>query len=198
MNFDAPYRATSISDFWRRWHITLSRFLRDYVYIPLGGNRLGRARQGINVILTMLLGGLWHGAGWTYVVWGGLHGVALAVQGAWNRRVSWRMPAWLGWLLTINFFIFTIVLFRAADFRAGGEMALSMLGAHGFEGIATDDVLLLAAGALVALVGPTSQVVALRRLKPRGGVAVAAAVLFVYLVLRMASGSHPEFIYFQF
>ena len=74
VNFRSPYKATSIVDFWRRWHITLSRFLRDYLYIPLGGNRHGKARRYLNLMLTMLLGGLWHGAGWTYVVWGGLHG----------------------------------------------------------------------------------------------------------------------------
>ena len=85
-NFDAPYRAVSIRDFWRRWHMTLSRFLRDYVYVPLGGNRAGAWRQAGNVVATMLLGGLWHGAAWSFVVWGGAHGLALAVNGAWVRR----------------------------------------------------------------------------------------------------------------
>ncbi len=85
LNFAAPYRAASIREFWRRWHITLSRFLRDYLYIPLGGNRAGRARQAANVVATMLLGGLWHGAAWTFVAWGGLHGLALAANSAWDR-----------------------------------------------------------------------------------------------------------------
>ena len=74
LNFNSPYKATSIIEFWRRWHMTLSRFLRDYLYIPLGGNRHGPARRYVNLMLTMLLGGLWHGAGWTFVVWGALHG----------------------------------------------------------------------------------------------------------------------------
>src|SRR5690606_25198832 len=79
LNFDRPYRAVSIRDFWRRWHMTLSRFLRDYLYIPLGGNRKGPARQALAVAVTMLLGGLWHGAAWTFVAWGALHGAGLAV-----------------------------------------------------------------------------------------------------------------------
>src|SRR6185295_14821744 len=88
-NFDSPYAATSIQDFWRRWHISLSTWLRDYLYVPLGGNRKGPVRTYVNLILTMLLGGLWHGANFTFVVWGGLHGVALAV----NRFVSRRQEA---------------------------------------------------------------------------------------------------------
>ena len=85
-NFNAPYRAVSVRDFWRRWHMTLSRFLRDYLYIPLGGNRVRPMRQAVNVVATMLLGGLWHGASWTFVAWGGLHGVALAVNHFWAER----------------------------------------------------------------------------------------------------------------
>ena len=85
LNFNSPYKATSIIDFWRRWHMTLSQFLRDYLYIPLGGNRHGRVRRYVNLMITMLLGGLWHGAGWTFVVWGGLHGVYLCINHAWNN-----------------------------------------------------------------------------------------------------------------
>jgi alginate O-acetyltransferase complex protein AlgI len=84
LNFDSPYKAQNIIDFWRRWHITLSRFLRDYLYISLGGNRKGSARRYLNLFVTMLLGGLWHGAGWTFVLWGGLHGVYLMVNHGWR------------------------------------------------------------------------------------------------------------------
>ena len=87
LNFNSPYKATGIIDFWRRWHMTLSRFLRDYLYIPLGGNRMGPSRRYVNMITVMLLGGLWHGAGWNFVIWGGLHGVYLGVNHAWR---SWR------------------------------------------------------------------------------------------------------------
>ena len=85
-NFNMPYLATSITEFWRRWHITLSQWLRDYLYIPLGGNRKGRARTYVNLTITMLLGGLWHGANWTFIVWGGLHGVGLALHKMWSSR----------------------------------------------------------------------------------------------------------------
>ena len=84
VNFNSPYKAVNIIDFWRRWHITLSRFLRDYLYIPLGGSRLGAPRRYANLMITMLLGGLWHGAGWTFVIWGGLHGIFLVINHAWH------------------------------------------------------------------------------------------------------------------
>ena len=92
VNFNSPYKAPRIIDFWRRWHMTLSRFLRDYLYIPLGGNRKGPARRYLNLMLTMLLGGLWHGAGWTYVVWGGLHGLYLLVNHAWRNLTKFELP----------------------------------------------------------------------------------------------------------
>src|SRR5437879_9235718 len=85
LNFNSPYKATSIIDFWRRWHMTLSQFLRDYLYIPLGGNRHGRTLRYVNLMITMVLGGLWHGAAWTFVAWGALHGAYLCVNHAWNR-----------------------------------------------------------------------------------------------------------------
>jgi D-alanyl-lipoteichoic acid acyltransferase DltB (MBOAT superfamily) len=84
VNFYSPYKASSIIDFWRRWHITLSRFLRDYLYIPLGGNRRGPLRRYLNLAVVMLLGGLWHGANWTFVIWGGVHGLMLAVNHGWR------------------------------------------------------------------------------------------------------------------
>jgi len=85
LNFNSPYKAANISDFWRRWHMTLSKFLRDYLYVPLGGNRNGSARRYFNLMVTMLLGGLWHGAGWTFVFWGGLHGLYLVLNHAWRK-----------------------------------------------------------------------------------------------------------------
>ncbi len=94
INFLSPYQATSIIDFWRRWHITLSRFLRDYLYIPLGGNRHGTARRYVNLSLTMLLGGLWHGASWTFIIWGGLHGLYLIINHAYRAIVPTRASRW--------------------------------------------------------------------------------------------------------
>lgn len=123
INFFSPYRATSIIEFWRRWHITLSRFLRDYLYIPLGGSRHGSFRRYSNLMTTMLLGGLWHGAGWTFVVWGGLHGIFLIINHAWQHLT--KNQEWLrgnifaqgfSWVLTILAVSVAWVFFRADTF----------------------------------------------------------------------------------
>src|SRR6478609_994207 len=114
VNFRSPYQASSIIEFWRRWHITLSRFLRDYLYIPLGGNRCSPARRRLNVFLTMLVGGIWHGAGWTFVLWGALHGVMIVVAQAWAGR-SRPLSRPVAQALTLTLVIIAWVPFRAAD-----------------------------------------------------------------------------------
>lgn len=113
VNFDSPYRAVSIEDFWARWHITLSRFFRSCVYIPLGGNRRGMAVTCRNLMLVYLISGLWHGAGWGFLLWGALHGAAMVLQRLCRGKVS--LPRWLGWLLTFGFVNVAWVFFRAAD-----------------------------------------------------------------------------------
>ncbi len=196
-NFDAPYRAVSMRDFWRRWHMTLSRFLRDYVYIPFGGNRAGPGRQAVNVVGTMLLGGLWHGAAWTFVAWGGLHGVALAANSAWDRGGR-RLPAVAGWALTLLFVVVAWVLFRSPDFSTAARVLAGMAGLHGVGHVHVDNAVLVAVAALVAVVGPSSQTAALARLRPSPWLAVPAGVALVFLLL-LAGGRIPnEFIYFQF
>ena len=139
-NFASPYQSVSIADLWRRWHITLSSFLRDYLYIPLGGNRRGQARRYLNLVLTMLLGGLWHGAGWTFVIWGGLHGLYLALHQAWLRLLARRWPgrprgtwlgAWAGRLLTFFAVSMAWVFFRASDLPAALAVFKGMLGLGG-------------------------------------------------------------------
>jgi D-alanyl-lipoteichoic acid acyltransferase DltB (MBOAT superfamily) len=137
VNFRSPYRAGSIIEFWRRWHITLSRFLRDYLYIPLGGNRLGEQRRYINLMVTMLLGGLWHGAGWNFLVWGGLHGIYLGINHLWRE---WRgdQPAaaaglaarGLSWIITFFAVILAWVFFRARTMAGAWQM---LGGLFGFE-----------------------------------------------------------------
>ncbi len=114
INFNSPYKATSIQDFWRRWHITLSRFLRDYVYIPLGGNRKSNFRTYTNLMGTFIIGGIWHGAGWTFVFWGFLHGIALVLQRVWNQ-LGFKLWTWLAWLITFNFVNIAWVFFRAKE-----------------------------------------------------------------------------------
>ena len=132
LNFRSPYQATDISDFWRRWNITLSNFLRDYLYIPLGGNRHGESRRNVNLMITMLLGGLWHGAAWRFMLWGGLHGAYLVIDHQW-RRMGIRLPRLLAHMLT-----FFAVLMAWVPFRAEGMAAsLSMYrGLFGLNGIA--------------------------------------------------------------
>ena len=147
-NFASPYQATSIIDFWRCWHLTLSRFLRDYLYIPLGGNRKGPARRYVNLMLTMLLGGLWHGANWTFVVWGGLHGLYLVTNHGWRAvkpdNLLDRLPSELrragATALTFAAVALAWIFFRSADV----ETALRML--EGVAGLAgpTDTATLLA------------------------------------------------------
>ena len=125
INFNSPYKAISIQDFWRRWHITLSRFLKDYIYIPLGGNRRGEIRTYSNLMITFLLGGMWHGAGWTFIFWGFLHGVALIFHRVWNR-LGFKLWTWLAWFITFNFINITWVFFRAKDWNAVVKVLGSM------------------------------------------------------------------------
>src|SRR3954465_2776958 len=121
-NFNAPYRATSFRDFWRRWHITLSRFLRDFLYIPLGGNRHGRWQTARNLMITMILGGLTHGAAWGFVLWGPPHGLGLGVERFLRGRVS--APAWVRWAIVFNLVVLGWILFRSRDLSlAGGFLA---------------------------------------------------------------------------
>lgn len=139
-NFDFPYLSTSVTEFWRRWHISLSSWLRDYLYIPLGGNRVGENRQLVNIMITMLLGGLWHGASWNFVIWGGMHGVALCVHklydrwrpgaamGRWARRSLSSAP--IAWLVTQLFVLACWVPFRAVTWHDTWSVwsSISMLG----------------------------------------------------------------------
>lgn len=134
-NFASPYKATSIVDFWRRWHMTLSRFLRDYLYIALGGSRRGPLRRHANLMLTMLLGGMWHGAGITFIVWGGLHGLFLVINHGWSRLAP-RLPALpgrrqLSWALTFVAVIAAWVVFRAPDMATAITMWKAMAGLDG-------------------------------------------------------------------
>ena len=132
INFNSPYKALDIQDFWRRWHITLTRFLRDYIYIPLGGNRVSEAHIYCNLMATFLIGGLWHGAGWTFVFWGFLHGAALIICRAW-KKLGLRMPNVIAWLVTFNFVNIAWVFFRA---KTWSDAIRVLRGMAGFSGVA--------------------------------------------------------------
>lgn len=143
INFNSPYKATSLIDFWRRWHITLSNYLRDYLYIPLGGSRKGKIRRNVNLMITMLLCGLWHGAGWTFVVWGGLHGVYLLINHQWRSirqtqlgqdlQLSSRWEQTCGWLITFIAVVVGWVIFRAPNFGVAAEMLKGMACFNGIS-----------------------------------------------------------------
>lgn len=136
MNFNSPYKATNIIDFWRRWHMTLSRFIRDYIYIPLGGSRNGKSRRYINLMLAMLIGGFWHGAGWTFIIWGGLHGLYLIVNHGWRRfgparRRDSSLARWTGRILTFLAVVVAWVFFRATDVDGALNVLAGMAGQAG-------------------------------------------------------------------
>jgi D-alanyl-lipoteichoic acid acyltransferase DltB (MBOAT superfamily) len=142
LNFYSPYKAINIIDFWRRWHITLTRFLRNYLYIPLGGNRKGNSRRYLNMMITMLLGGLWHGAGWTFVVWGGLHGIYLTINHGWHniRRAlghDLNQSSWWGrglsYIITFLAVVVSWVFFRSESFVGAKSILWSMAGMNGIS-----------------------------------------------------------------
>ncbi len=197
-NFRSPYRATGFRDFWRRWHMTLSRFLRDFLYIPLGGNRKGRLRTYFNLMATMLLGGLWHGAAWTFVLWGAFHGTGLSLEHALGGRL--RAPGWLRWLVTFNLVVFGWILFRSQDLALFWTYVTRM-----FEPGSLTLLTFPAALALAVTIGlqllpeRISEGIEVRaeRLSPALlGAALAALILFVGATV--PSQGVPPFIYFRF
>jgi len=203
-NFRFPYLASSIADFWRRWHISLSTWLRDYLFFSLGGNRGTRARVGWNLMITMVLGGLWHGAGWNFVFWGFLHGIALAVHRVWQHRTkAWRpwppILAWLGPLATFAFVAFSFVFFRASDVETGMAMARTLLFGGSTGELGPPPVL----SAFVALLGAAHLTAAKFQGErpwdrlPSLGFAALLGVASA-LVLMLSPRESTPFIYFQF
>lgn len=202
-NFNSPYKAVSITDFWRRWHITLSSWLRDYLYVPLGGNRLGPVRTYINLFVTMLLGGLWHGANWTFVLWGAYHGVLLAVERAAGKKglLSWA-PAAAQRLVTFALVIFGWVFFRAATLGRVRAMFGGLFGANGVEAHVREA---LAAGPLPYLALAATLLLAFGfrntwEIKWRNGWALAVflAALFAACTVAILVNTSSPFLYFQF
>ncbi|RUS48668.1 MBOAT family protein [Cohnella sp. AR92] len=197
-NFNSPYKALSITDFWRRWHMTLSRWLRDYIYIPLGGNRKGFARANVNTIITFLLGGLWHGAGWTFILWGAMHGVGQAVQRIWSRR-GHPMPKWLAWFITFMFINATWVFFRAEDFHQAMRILKGMVGLNGVgidhvRSLATPILLIVIFLPFVLFLKNSSEKE--ESMRPRLRIALFIAVLFIISLLYLNRIS--TFLYFNF
>ena len=130
INFNSPYKATNIQDFWKRWHITLSRFLKEYIYIPLGGNRKSELRTYSNLMSTFIIGGIWHGAGWTFIFWGFLHGMALIIHRFW-QSFEIKFPKLIAWFITFNFINITWVFFRAKEWNDATKVLSGMIGNNG-------------------------------------------------------------------
>ncbi|PZD95468.1 MBOAT family protein [Paenibacillus sambharensis] len=197
-NFNSPYKAVSIQDFWRRWHMTLSRFLRDYIYIPLGGNRKGSIITMRNLMITFLLGGIWHGAGWTFIIWGLLHGIALVVHRLWSMKVR-PLPALCGWLLTFLFINLTWVFFRAEDLSEAFRLLKGLTGLNGIGNIGLiqdlPPILLLAILMPIVLLAPNSAE-RLESLRPSWRAGAAAAILFTIAMLFL--NRITPFLYFNF
>jgi len=199
-NFDRPYRAQTFREFWRRWHMTLSRFLRDFLYIPLGGNRGGKLKTARNLMLTMVLGGLWHGAAWGFVLWGFIHGAALVIENVFRERMRFSLPGWLKWTLVFHIVVLAWIPFRAPDLSLAGTF-VSRFADWGPATLWTWPVVF----AVLLVIGlqllPTRPMDALRvrfeQLHPAalGG---SMAVVIVLVTATVSSQGVPPFIYFQF
>jgi alginate O-acetyltransferase complex protein AlgI len=204
-NFTQPYCAASIVDFWRRWHITLSFWLRDYLYIPLGGNRGGRLNEIRNIMITMTLGGLWHGASWTFVIWGALQGLAVsAVHGAGNFGWRWldRVPRFVGVLLTFHFVTLAWVFFRAPSLDSAGQLFTSLVSGNwgqgtGYLSAHVFDLLLLALFFVLHRFDDHRRIrIAARRLRPE--ILWPALAALWAIAITVSQGSSAKFIYFDF
>ena len=201
-NFNMPYLSASISEFWRRWHISLSTWLRDYLYIPLGGNRVGKARTYLNIIITMTLGGLWHGANWTFILWGVFHGGIMAVERALGIRghdaLQLNAKRIIATAFTFLLVVLGWVLFRADNLSSAGTMYAGMLGVNGLRlsdayawqvrGIALSAFVI---GSFIVFLEP------LLKMKSRAAM-VLTALIFLIAVSRLLAMSYSPFLYFQF
>lgn len=194
INFNSPYKSLNIQDFWRRWHITLSRFLRDYIYIPLGGNRKGKYRTYTNLMATFILGGLWHGAGWTFVFWGFLHGVALVVHRIW-KEFGFIMNKYLAWFITFNFINIAWVFFRAKEWDDAVKVLKGMFGMNGTYVINPIMISFVGFGFIIILLfkNSTQMKFSFNKLS-----FVLFGILFALSIIMIRIGDKSEFLYFNF
>jgi len=204
-NFKSPYAAIGFSDFWQRWHISLSSWLRDYLYIPLGGNRLGLTRTHINLMITMTLGGLWHGASWNFVVWGGLHGLFLILERFFRARINFKINIWNGLVLALLTFVcinITWVFFRADTFTAAIDLLAAMFLLGGEGKMVLQQLAIAKVGVLMLGLTAAHWYMRERSLRsviectPSWLLGVIWAIMIVSLVI--AQGMGQQFLYFQF
>lgn len=196
INFNSPYKAKDIQDFWRRWHITLSRFLRDYIYIPLGGNKVSKFRNYTNLFTVFLVGGLWHGASWMFVIWGALHGAAIILHRAW-KELGFKMWSWLGWFITFNFVNIAWVFFRAPKLEDAVNVVSKMFQFSKFKIEYFDaDIYWQTILGMVLVLAFKNSTQIMENFKPDKKTAWFMAILFTCSILSLNKVS--EFIYFNF
>ena len=217
LNFNSPYKSTNIREFWKRWHITLSRFLRDYVYIPIGGNKVGSLRLYSNLLITFIIGGLWHGAGWTFLFWGFLHAFAIILHRFWSR-FGFNLNIFIAWLLTFNFLNISWIFFRADKWEDALKVVKGMFGFSNiilpnffqdvsfFQGtkiifgdIYTNfdseiSIWIVAAFCISLLFKNTSQIINTSELNSK----TVFYIVFLFLVSIMHFEKNVDFIYFNF
>lgn len=199
-NFNDPYTSKSITEFWKRWHMSLSSWLREYLYVSLGGNRKGIFRTYVNLFLTMLLGGLWHGANWTFILWGAWHGAILAMERYWESKFgASRLPHWLQVFRTMLLVILGWVVFRAADIQGAGRMLAGMAGFQGW-GVSPSMAWHITTDRLVIALLAIGLIYAMPWLKRNAGGPLRFAIipLFLWAVATLSSQSFTPFLYFQF
>jgi len=203
INFHSPYKARNIQSFWRRWHITLSRFLKDYIYIPLGGNRKGKSRTYVNLLATFILGGIWHGAGWTFVFWGFLHGLALVVHRFWSQ-FNIRLPLFVAWFITFNFVNISWIFFRAKEWEDAIKVLEGMFGLHGFEyQLNYLQISIVIFGMFIVLIGKSSSTLFASALVEKKfnfsfSRMLQFSILMFLSIIIIRLGNKSEFLYFNF
>lgn len=207
INFNSPYKAADIQDFWRRWHITLSRFLRDYIYIPLGGNRVSEFRIYNNLMITFIVGGLWHGAGWTFIFWGFLHGAALVIHRAWSK-LNYKLNTIVAWFVTFNFINIAWIFFRAKEWDDAIKVLKGMfiinysLSRFDLSTVATKlDILFIAPimiiSVLICFFSPNSNLIN-TKFKENKKFLFLFVLITIIDLLYMGSIQPKEFLYFDF
>ncbi len=204
INFNSPYKALNIQDFWRRWHITLSRFLRDYIYIPLGGNKVSIYHNYLNLFSVFFIGGIWHGASWMFIIWGSLHGFAIVIHRIY-KDLGFRMNSFLAWFLTINFINITWIFFRAKDMDSALKVLGGMFGLNGWGDIKitnflhnignSTEIMLYFIVAIIILMSKNSNQLA-DNFRPTKKIALAIGLMLALGILSLSKVS--EFLYFNF
>ncbi len=207
LNFDVPYRATNFQDFWRRWHMTLNRFLTQYLYIPLGGSKTGKARTYLNILIVFFISGLWHGAGWTFIIWGICHGIGVMICRAWHKS-GCRLPDWLGMFITFFFINILWVIFRADNMTIAWNVIRSMFDNTSLrltENLTSNlpsilpntiNMLILFAAILLAFIGPSAYSIMTNEktsLRTKQALAIMGITVSIFFVSRVVT-----FLYFNF